>query len=46
VLHTDNLSLFEFDMFDAGGPQCHFITTVQRAGKFSYIHWPLCKMFY
>jgi len=27
----DNL---EFDKFNAGGLQCHFITSVQRAGKF------------
>jgi len=30
ILDIDNLSFFdnlEFDIFDAGGPQCHFITS-------------------
>jgi len=34
ILHIDNLSLFdnlELDIFDAGGPQCHFITSVPIA---------------
>jgi len=34
ILHPDNLSLFdnlEFDISDAGGPQCHFITSVTIA---------------
>jgi len=34
ILHTDNLSLFdnhELDSFDAGGPQCHYITSVTIA---------------
>jgi len=34
ILHTDNLSLFdnlEFDIFDAGCPQCHFITSFNIA---------------
>jgi len=29
--YFDNL---KFDTFDADGPQCHFITSVLRAGKF------------
>jgi len=31
ILHIDNLSLFdnlELDIFDAGGPQCHFVMSV------------------
>jgi len=31
ILHIDHLFLFdnlELDIFDAGGPQCHFITSV------------------
>jgi len=38
ILHTtcpyfDN---FEFDIFDAGGPQCHFITSVTIAVAFEH----------
>jgi len=35
-LHTDICPYFDnlkFDIFDAGGPQCHFITSVLRAGR-------------
>jgi len=35
--YFDNL---EFDIFDAGGPQCHFITSFTMAvrfGRFQYI---------
>jgi len=34
MLDTDNLFLFnklEYDIFDAGGPQCHFIMFVTTA---------------
>jgi len=33
ILHTDNLSLnnLDFDIFDAGGPQFHFIASVTIA---------------
>jgi len=40
-LHTDNLPYFDnlnFDIFDAVGAQCHFITPVLRAGRFPYVH--------
>ena len=33
--YFDNL---KFDIFDAGGPQYHFITSVLRAGRFPYVH--------
>jgi len=29
----------KFDVFDAGGPQCHFITSVPRAKRFPYVRW-------
>ena len=28
----------KFDIFDAGGPRGHFITSVPRAGRFPYVH--------
>jgi len=34
ILDIDNLSFFdnlEFDIFDAGGPQCHFIASFTTA---------------
>jgi len=34
ILHTDTCPCFdnfELDFFDAGGPQCHFITSVTTA---------------
>jgi len=49
-LDTDVCPYFDnhnFDIFDAGGPQCHFITSVPHAGGFR--RWssmpltPLCK---
>jgi len=27
-----------FDIFDAGDPQCHFITTLRRTGRFPRVH--------
>jgi len=35
ITSLDNL---KFANFDAGGPQCHFITSVPRAGGFPYVH--------
>jgi len=29
-------------MFNAGGPQCHFITSILRTGRFRRVHWHLC----
>jgi len=37
----------KFDIFDVGGPQCHCITSVRRAGRFPYVHWhpgPRCSL--
>jgi len=36
-----NFDNFNFDIFDAVVPQCHFITSVLRAGRFPYVHWHL-----
>jgi len=33
--HFDNLGI---DIIDAGGPQCHIITSVLRAGRYPYVH--------
>ena len=33
--YFDNL---KFDIFVAGGPQCHFVTSVLHAGRFPYVH--------
>jgi len=39
-LHTDVCPYFDnlkFVIFDAGGPQCHFITSDLHAGRFPYV---------
>jgi len=45
MVHTDNCPYFnnlDFHVFDAGGPQCHFIASVTimvRIRTLS-VHWP------
>jgi len=44
ILYSNNLSYFdelEFDIFDVGGLQCHFITSVTTAVKIRTlsVHW-------
>jgi len=36
--YSDDLKI---DSFVAGGPRCHFSTSVLHVGKFPYVHWHL-----
>ena len=36
--YFDNLI---FDILDAGSPQCHFIRSLLRTGRFPRVHWHL-----